>query len=234
MWGEERCCQVGRLLFEDGSSIVDTAHNMVALSQLVHHWWGEGTIAFEPLYRLQNGVRFRFRWLENPPARLDASIPLDTDPRLKVPGSHDAGSANLRHLDSGRLILDGEIIDIISEDPTATPSFEIFQLQWDLLRMARLSGAAEAAMDGTWDPDADFMLDMVASIDEGEEMPRSPSPQGGDIEEGSTKEKGNPATSNKRLDPGASRPRNLTKYDGSTGQGSSMAARKDKPGQSDP
>lgn len=164
MWGEERCLQVESLLFGDGNSIVDTAQNMVALSPLLHRWWEEGAIAFEPLCRLRRGVRLGFRWLRNPPAGMDTRISLDTDPRRDVSGAHDGGSANLRHLDSGRLILDGEIIDIVSEDPTAIPSFEVFQLQWDLLRMARLSGAAQAEKDGTWDPDTGQMLDILVSF----------------------------------------------------------------------
>jgi hypothetical protein len=36
------------------------------------------------------------------------------------------------------------------------PELEILELQWDLLRITALSGAAEAAQDPSWDPDNDL------------------------------------------------------------------------------
>lgn len=230
MWGSERGDQVERLLFGDNSSIVDTAQNMVALSPLLHHWWGEGTIAFEPIHRLPKGVRLMFRWLKNPPARLGDTIPLDTDPRRDVSRSHDGGSTSLRHLDSGRLILDGKIIDIVSEDPMAIPSFEVFQLQWDLLRIARLSGAAEAAKDPS-DPDpGGFMLDIMISVEEEAERPRSQSPRGGDLGESSTKGEGKPSDIKQEAGPGGIEARETEHGASTTGEGPSTPTGKGKSG----
>jgi hypothetical protein len=66
-----------------------------------------------------------------------------------------------------RPILDGQIIDITSEDESARPSIEIWSLQWDLLRMASLCGAVEAVADLTWDPrDDDTMNQYIEELEE--------------------------------------------------------------------
>ena len=96
---------------------------------------------------------------------------LDTDPREVLLHPSGEGSHKIRHYETGRSIQDGEIIDIVSDDPSAAPSMDIWELQWDLLRMARLCGAAEAANDPSWDPPMDGpALSMI--IPEEEEAKR--------------------------------------------------------------
>ncbi|PSS09178.1 hypothetical protein M430DRAFT_22537 [Amorphotheca resinae ATCC 22711] len=50
------------MLVGDKNSI-DTAMNMVALQPILHRWWGKAMIGFEPIEKIENGIRLRFRWL---------------------------------------------------------------------------------------------------------------------------------------------------------------------------
>ena len=55
---------------------------------------------------------------------------------------------------TGQPILDGDLFDITSPNESARPSMEIIKLQWDLIRMAALSGAAEE-LDDEYDDEDD-------------------------------------------------------------------------------
>lgn len=61
----------------------------------------------------------------------------------------------MRDLTTGHPIIDGSVFDLTSEDPATEASYVLLELQWDLLRLAALSGAAEAADDPQWDPEAE-------------------------------------------------------------------------------
>lgn len=49
--------------------------------------------------------------------------------------------------------MDGSVFDLTSNYPTREVSYDLLQLQWDLLRMTVLCGAAEAADDSNWNPE---------------------------------------------------------------------------------
>lgn len=145
-------------LLTGDNNIVDTARNMIALNPYLHRLWGKGIIGFEPVCALPNGVRLRLRWIGRVLVGINDRINLASDPRqlLTMPGA--LGSLDIRHFDTGRPILDGEVIDITSDDHSALPDMELIKLQWDLSRIAALSGAAGAAEDPSWDPDPDDPL----------------------------------------------------------------------------
>ena len=157
LWGPERDTHLMPLLTGD-NNIVDTARNMIALNPYLHRLWGKGIIGFEPVCALPKGVRLRFRWIGRVPVGIDDRMDLGSDPRqlLTMPGG--LGSLDIRHFETGRPILDGEVVDITSDDPSALPDMELIKLQWDLSRIAALSGAAGAAEDPSWDPDPDDLL----------------------------------------------------------------------------
>lgn len=141
------------LLSNDGE--IDSVRNTICLSPLLHHWWGLGYIAFEPLEKLPNGTRVRFRWLCRTRFSVWDKVPLDTDPNdhLHRPSVHS--SFAIRDFHSGHPILDGLVVDLTSDDPMTEVSYDLLQLQWDLLRMTVLCGAAEAADDPNWDPESE-------------------------------------------------------------------------------
>ena len=54
---------------------------------------------------------------------------------------------NMQDSHTYRPILDGEVIDIISASEEDRPNPEIWQLQWDLIKMCALAGAADEEDD---------------------------------------------------------------------------------------
>ncbi len=78
------------------------------------------------------------------------SMGLDPREELIWPDAEGGGGMFVRHTITGRRILDGEIIEVKSDDPALLPDVAILQLQWDLLKMAALSGAGDASEDPSW------------------------------------------------------------------------------------
>ncbi|CAK7273948.1 hypothetical protein SEPCBS119000_005919 [Sporothrix epigloea] len=54
------------------------------------------------------------------------------------------GRPPVAHRESGLPLQIGYIVTIRAEDPEDLPSFDLLEMQWDLLRIAAMSGAAEA------------------------------------------------------------------------------------------
>ncbi|CAK7273591.1 hypothetical protein SEPCBS119000_005739 [Sporothrix epigloea] len=62
------------------------------------------------------------------------------------------GRPPVAHRKSGLPLETGQIFTIRAENPEDLPSFDLLEMQWDLLRIAAMSGAAEAQDEG-WDED---------------------------------------------------------------------------------
>ena len=62
----------------------------------------------------------------------------------------------MRDLEPGYPLLDGNLFGIVSDGPRARVSYDFIKLQWDLLRMLVLCGAAEAVDDPDWNPGEDM------------------------------------------------------------------------------
>lgn len=149
-WGEARNRRLQDLLSDNAE--IYSARNAICLSPLLHHWWGLGYIALEPLEKLPNGTRVRLRWLRRTSFSVWDKVPLDTNPNDYLHPPLVAGSFSIRDLRSGHSILDGSTFDLTSDDPLTEVSYDLLELQWDLLCMAVLCGAAEAADDPSWNP----------------------------------------------------------------------------------
>lgn len=150
-WGQARNSRLQTLLANNTQ--VDSARNAICLSPLLHHWWGRGYIAFEPLEKLHNGTRVRVRWLRRTGFSVSDRVPLDTDPTDHLHPPSIAGSLDIVDSCSGHPVLDRSVLDFTSDDPGTEVSHDLLQLQWDLLRMAVLCGAFEATDDPYWDPE---------------------------------------------------------------------------------
>jgi hypothetical protein len=128
---------------------------MVALEPLLHRWWGKALIGFEPIEKIEKGIRVRYRWLPKTTLAMKDKVAFDLSPLdCLQPYSDQDGYIAMSHPKTHRPIVDGTIIDITAQDESAIPSWDIFSLQWDLIRMASLCGAAEAS-DDDWESDDD-------------------------------------------------------------------------------
>ena len=113
-------------------------------------------IDFEPIERIENGIRLRVRWLPKTTLAMHDKVALDLNPsECLQPYSDRAGHIAISHSKTHQPIIDGTIFDITSQEESAIPSWDLFLLQWDLIRMASLCGAAEASDDDDWESDDD-------------------------------------------------------------------------------
>lgn len=129
---------------------------MICLSPLLQRWWRKAYFALEPDEKIPNGVRVRLRWLKRTAFTVkDKLETLAIDPRDCLLWPQEEGVIAIKDLVSGHPLLDGTLFDFASDDPQNQVSFDLLQLQWDLLRMAALSGAVEAVEDPSWNPDDD-------------------------------------------------------------------------------
>jgi hypothetical protein len=168
LWGDEARERMTHLLIGDGN-IIDTASNMVALAPHLHRWWGMASFGLEPIEKIERGIRLRFRWLPRTGLAMGSQIPLDSDPREFLSLSRQVGNTAAHDSGTSRPIKDGHIFDItaktlpanpddksaVAYDESTVPSWDLFCLQWDLVRMASLCGAAEVVDEGDCDEDDD-------------------------------------------------------------------------------
>lgn len=156
------------LLATKDKEIIDTPQNMICLAPLLHTWWSQGKIGFEPVERLENGIRLRFWWL-NPTGKQpdQEKAILHTDPRPLFRQFALPRSQYVSNFNTGRLVHTGTIITITADEKENIPNWDIFSLQWDLIRMCALSGAAgwptiiEDDSDEDNDEEDRFPIDLV-------------------------------------------------------------------------
>ncbi|SPO07516.1 uncharacterized protein DNG_10210 [Cephalotrichum gorgonifer] len=147
-WGLERTRRLLALLSDDRE--IESVRNTICLSPILHHWWRMGYMALEPLEKLSNGTRVRLRWLHQVRFSMGDKIPLSAGPSDHLHLPPVQGSLDVRDCRSGHLILNGLVIDLTSDNLATEVSYDLLQLQWDLLRMAALCGAANAPDDPDW------------------------------------------------------------------------------------
>ncbi|KAK2012553.1 hypothetical protein LZ32DRAFT_691863 [Colletotrichum eremochloae] len=174
LWGEDRVIKLNSQLVNDGTgkNIVDTAANMISLSPQLHAWWSRGYFALEPMeapepvevqtttptrstFKTAWRIKLRFHWLQKTSIfNLLSTVNYSDDPVTKF---EDLG-CNLNIVDARtwRPVESGQVITITADSPEHLPNYDILLLQWDLLRMWRLSGGADPSnypFDDEYDSD---------------------------------------------------------------------------------
>ncbi|KAI2619267.1 hypothetical protein GGR54DRAFT_647936 [Hypoxylon sp. NC1633] len=145
-----------RELLTSHGNIVDAPQNMLCMNGTLQKWWRMGRFALKPVTKLKNGIRLEFHWLQTAGKMIRDTVPIDTDPRPLLKDFSDvSGCTSISNSRTCRPILTGEIFDIVSDDESLLPSYDILQLQWDLLRMVSLNGASEEPDDEGEDGDDD-------------------------------------------------------------------------------
>ncbi|KIH89984.1 hypothetical protein SPBR_01016 [Sporothrix brasiliensis 5110] len=143
----------------------ESPRNMICLSKHLHALWGAARFGLKPLRDPQaverNEVWVQFHWLAQGLLRPSEEVGSDAMDRLGEYGMDptfvDAGSdskidrrgrnGTLAHQESGQRIETGQVFVIKADDPELLPSLEILELQWALVRLAALSGAADVYCD---------------------------------------------------------------------------------------
>jgi hypothetical protein len=155
LWPSSRIARLRNLLATE-NNVIDIPQNMIALEPLLHYWWSQGRLGFEPLGKIEKDIQVRFRWLKKSSLSMMSATPLDTDPRTLQFGHPTVdGILSISDFRTHRPIEDGQVITIVANDESEVPNLDILQLQWDLLRISSLSGAAEPPDDDEESQDYD-------------------------------------------------------------------------------
>ena len=140
-------------LLNGRENVIDTPQNLICLSPQLHRWWGAARIGLEPIMEVEQkdgkkGVRVRLRWLRRSTLSVSQHLSMETRPEAIL----EEGYFRHSNVNTLRPIADGEVIDLFErvviekgkERTIPAPSKDILSLQWDVIRMASLCGAAEA------------------------------------------------------------------------------------------
>ncbi|EPE04347.1 hypothetical protein F503_01351 [Ophiostoma piceae UAMH 11346] len=189
-WGPEATA-VWRAKCED-ANVTESPQNILCLGKHMHALWGSARFGLKPLRDeravAQNEVWVQFHWLRQGLFKPTDFVSTDApDQQMDVLAGRNAercdgfatsGSdshrdsrgcnGTLAHRESGILIETGQVFVIRAEDPRDLPSLDLLELQWHLVRLAAISGAADVfdengEYDGT-NPGAYVVRDALLAI----------------------------------------------------------------------
>ena len=142
-WGDKRA-MAWRRQYQD-ANITQSPQNLISMNHHLHFWFDNARFALKPLRQTRNEIVLQWHWLRYGILKPRTMIKEDQDLLVQA-GLTDQVSwgTNLAHRKSGVRIQTGQTFVIRAENPEDLPSFELLELQWDLLRVAAICGAAEA------------------------------------------------------------------------------------------
>jgi hypothetical protein len=135
-----------RGLSETGDERVD---NRITLSKIAHVQWNRGAFALKPIFVSDKNttLKVQFFWQKKQPDIQTTmsllTIPLSTGVLNQNEGAFDYGQTRLFDKE-GKPIKSGDIFDLKTDDPIKKPlpSFKLLELQWFLVRVIGMAGAA--------------------------------------------------------------------------------------------
>ena len=173
-WSEEKVDAWKRAVM--GKKGTESPMNMLTLSHTVHQLWGACFFALKPIRASKHRLVVEFHWLQ-PRSKgkkhimVNARICPDCLAEIDSPGQH------IRLIDcpSGKIITSGTRIAIKTDDPQKRPlpSFALLEMQWNLQRVAALSGMAEWRDQSYGDSDSDDYVTGIfpfLNVDSGSEV----------------------------------------------------------------
>lgn len=150
-WSEEKVAAwevelFPRGLSETGAERVD---NRITLSRIAHVQWNRGAFALKPISISDENttLKVQFFWQKKQPdiqATMSLlTMPLSTADLNQNVGAFDSGQTRLFDKE-GKPIKSGDIYDLKTDDPInrPLPSFKLLELQWFLVRVVGMAGAA--------------------------------------------------------------------------------------------
>ncbi|KAK4149251.1 hypothetical protein C8A00DRAFT_47097 [Chaetomidium leptoderma] len=141
-----------RRMFES-PAITQSAKNGISMSHQIHFWFDNARFALKPLRETPEGVVVQWHWLKRSILKPLVYVHPDHDILLQA-GVTDHGQNwgdNLAHRKSGVTIRTGQTFLLRAEKPEDMPSWDLLEMQWNLLRIAAISGAADVTDDYYYD-----------------------------------------------------------------------------------
>jgi hypothetical protein len=132
------------------------------MSHQLHFWFDNAKFALKPLRQSSGEVVVQWHWLKKPVLKPKVVIRTGYDPLLQAGLIDQNWGDCLAHRKSGMPIRTGQTFTIRAENPEDLPSWDLLQLQWDLLRVAAICGAADVT-DDYYDSDDDHAQDETVT-----------------------------------------------------------------------
>lgn len=153
-WGAEQP-SAWRKLYED-ARVTESTKNFISLNHQLHFWFDNARFALKPLGPTGNNgeIAVQWHWLKR--ARLMPRTEITTGVDIRelagLKNNRSWGDC-LAHRKSGVPIQTGQIFTIRAEKEEDLPDHDLLELQWNLLRVAAICGAADVEDDSYYDWD---------------------------------------------------------------------------------
>ncbi|TPX14515.1 uncharacterized protein E0L32_005479 [Thyridium curvatum] len=140
-WGPEKST-AWRRAYED-TELTQSAKNGISMNRQLYFWFDQARFALKPLRETPEGIIVQWHWLKETFFKPRALIePEETvQQTVRYSGVEDGSWGNsLAHRPSGVAIQTGQTFLLPAHEQM--PSWDLLQMQWNLLRVAALCGAA--------------------------------------------------------------------------------------------
>jgi hypothetical protein len=146
-WGSDKS-MAWRRAFED-AGITQSAKNGISMNHQIHFWFDNARLALKPLREIPGeGIIVQWHWLKRSTLKpLMDILPNQYSRESWLYAGLTDGSwgDNLAHRPSGVAIRTGQTFLLRSHEEM--PSWDLLEMQWDLLRVAAICGAADVTDD---------------------------------------------------------------------------------------
>ncbi|KAK3899180.1 hypothetical protein C8A05DRAFT_46684 [Staphylotrichum tortipilum] len=162
-WGVPKAL-AWRRHFED-ARITQSPKNYLSLNHQIHVWFDDAQFALKPLRQTSTTeIVVQWHWLKRSKLLPRTRIGQSQQTFLQMAELNDTSWGScLAHRRTGVPIETGQTFVIRAEDPEDLPSFELLELQWNLLRVAAICGAANVSDASYYDLDDDEVCNLVTS-----------------------------------------------------------------------
>lgn len=164
-WGSDKS-MMWRRAFED-AGITQSAKNGILMNHQLHFWFDNARFALKPLREIPGeGIIVQWHWLKRSILKPLVYILPSQDSRetlLHAGVTDGSWGDNLAHRPSGVAIRTGQTFLLRAHEEM--PSWDLLEMQWDLLRVAAICGAADVTDDyyDYEDPDEHGFDEAVAA-----------------------------------------------------------------------
>lgn len=149
--------------------MTQSAKNGISMNHQIHFWFDNARFALKPLREIPGeGIIVQWHWLKRSILKPLVYILPSQDSRetlLHAGVTDESWGDNLAHRPSGVAIRTGQIFLLRARAHEEMPSWDLLEMQWDLLRVAAICGAADVTDDyyDFEDPDEHGFDEAVAA-----------------------------------------------------------------------
>ncbi|EGR45319.1 uncharacterized protein TRIREDRAFT_111168 [Trichoderma reesei QM6a] len=120
--------------------VINSPRNFLSMNRQLHFWWDNAAFALKPLSESETSIVVQWHWLQESCLSPRMMIPPNAEYTKYVSRQVGDSWGSLKHA-FGKTLQTGQVFTIRVDDPGQLPCFELLELQWDLLRVAAISGA---------------------------------------------------------------------------------------------